>query len=63
MIYIPTPQLLLPEDISLNCLRNVQDYYVDQITLLIGSPMPNHVVNSLSINTFKSLLDSFLLDL
>ena len=37
-MYIPTLQLLLPEGISLNCLKNVQDYYVDQISSLIGSP-------------------------
>ena len=31
--------ITLPGGISLNCLRNIQDYYVDQITLLIGSPL------------------------
>ena len=34
-----TPQLLLLGGTSLNCVKSIQDYYVDQITLLIGASM------------------------
>ena len=65
LIYIPTPQLplsghqfklFIKECSGLLCRWNhgiTKDW----------NSLPNYVVNSSSINTFKSLLDSYLLDL
>ena len=63
LIYTPTPLLLLlPGGTSLNCLSKIQDYYFMNTVTNDWNSLPTSVVESTSINTFKLLLDNYLLD-